>query len=481
MGSCRRLMATIVCVAGLPLLQSCGGLARSTLPFADLSPASTTLQVGADLRFSAHGPLIGTACEWTSSDPTILASYGDGRFQGVAPGTATVQAQCAEATPLFAFVLVTALPPGPLVITRGGTYSGTWTSDDPAVPAVSIVTDEPVTLRNAVVNGRGDLINIYGAARGAHVTVENVTGTALDPGRAGLQRGAFVTAQNIAALRVTLCSMTGVSYGIRVISSTLTALSLTRNTARELEDRASDGQGGLEAARPSLGHFIFLYNTSAPAGADIGWNELVDTIGGSSTEDVINVYKSQGSPTAPIRVHDNYMEGYSSTTTASYTGAGLIADGDRASPVTAFVNFEANQMVHTAGSGIEIAGGHDILARGNRVVSCGIDTQGRWFAMPFVNAVILWNYYEAPDFYNNVIRNTGGGMLRPDVNGLPLAVDAWARTSDLDATDSFSQNRFSDPCLTNGKITPQAEDAERARWLAKLSAAGITLGDQHHP
>ena len=207
----------------------------------------------------------------------------------------------------------------------------------------------------------------------------------------------------------------------------------------------------------------------------------MNTIGASSTEDVINIYKSQGASEKTIRVHDNYMEGYSSTTTLSYTGSGLIADGNNSEPVTAFVDFTSNQMVHTAGSGVEIAVGHDISAKNNRVVSCGIDAQGNWFAMPFVNAIVVWNYYDAPQFGNVTVEGTGGGMLRPSASNQPLVVDLWARTSDLDSTDSVNENAFTDPCLVDGQLNLQAEDAERAAWTSKLSSAGIIPGDQRTP
>lgn len=367
---------------------------------------------------------------------------------------------------------------GPLVITKGGSYSGTWTSNDPHTPAVSINTNEPVTLHDSVLTGRGDLVDINGTGTGANVTITNVTGTALDPNVAGMQRGAFVSANGIASLDVENTSMVGVSFGIKVLSSTVSRLKILQNVGSNLEDRASDGAGGLESTRPNLGHFIYLYEVSAPAGAEIGWNQFVNTIGSSSTEDVINLFKSQGAEGFPLQVHDNYMEGYSSTTTASYTGSGLITDGDSSAPVTAFVEFTANQIVHTAGSGIAIAAGHDIVAKNNRVVSCGVNAAGKWFAMPFVNAVNVWNYYKAPQFDNITVEGTGGGMLRPSASGQPLEVDLWAQTSDLDATDSVANNAFTDPCIVNGQISRGAEDAERAAWTAKLAAAAITPGNQ---
>ena len=175
------------------------------------------------------------------------------------------------------------------------------------------------------------------------------------------------------------------------------------------------------------------------------------------------------------------MEGYSSTTTASYTGAGLITDGDGNAPETAFVEFTSNQIVHTAGSGIAIAAGHDIVAKNNRVVSCGLDADGNWFAMPFVNAVNVWNYYQAPQFGNITVKGTGGGMLRPSASGQPLAVDLWAQATDLNSTDSVSDNAFTDPCLLNGQLNLQAEDDEREAWASKVAASGITPGDQQKP
>lgn len=138
-------------------------------------------------------------------------------------------------------------------------------------------------------------------------------------------------------------------------------------------------------------------------------------------------------------------------------------------------------MVHTAGSGVEIAGGHDILARNNRVVSCGIDAEGKWFAMPYVNAIVLWNYYGAPDFNNNIVTGTQGGVVRPSAQGIPMIADLYVRTPDLNPSDGSNANFFNDPCFVNGNLYLQAEDDERAFWRAKLAAASITPGDQHQP
>src|SRR5579875_1032528 len=128
------------------------------------------------------------------------------------------------------------------------------------------------------------------------------------------------------------------------------------------------------------------------------------------------------------------MEGNSSPGVAQYTGSGLIADGDSSEPETAYVTFARNEVVHTAGSGVEIAAGHDIQVTANRIVSCGMD-KGNWIAAPFVNAIVVWNDYGVPHFDNIVVQGTVGGMLRPNTNGAPMVADIWTRTTDLDATD----------------------------------------------
>ena len=368
---------------------------------------------------------------------------------------------------------------GPLVITHGGTYSGAWTSNDPNTPAVQIQTTEPVTLRDATISGRGDLISVPPIGSGASVTVENVTGTVLDPEVAGMQRGSFVVAEGVASLSVTHCSMTGVRFGVKVVSASPGTLRIADNLAANLEDRTSDGAGGFLPDRPDLGHFVMLNGVTAPHGAEIAWNQAVNTVGQSSTEDGINIYKSQGVPAAPILVHDNYIEGNSSPAVAAYTGSGLIADGDASEPETAYVTFARNEVVHTAGSGVEVAAGHDILVSDNRVVSCGVDAAGSWIAAPFVNAIVVWNYYGVPDFGGIVVEGTVGGMVRPDANNTPMIADIWVRTADLNATDKIGHQAFTDPCGHGSTPNLSAEDAERAFWQNKLTRNNIQLGDQH--
>jgi hypothetical protein len=278
--------------------------------------------------------------------------------------------------------------------------------------------------------------------------------------------------------------MTGVSFGVDAVSSTVANLQILNNKAVNLEDRASDGQGGLEEVEPYAGHFIILNGIVAPAGAEIAWNQVVQTIGQSSTTDVINLYRSQGSAGHPIWVHDNYIEGDSSPATpASFSGVGIIADGGKTAPVTAYALFENNEIVHTAGTGVAIANGHDITATGNRIVSCGQDASGNWFAMPFALGIYIWDAYgSGPSlFYNNTVTGSAGGLVRPNSTGAPSAADFWGSAASMSYPgNAAGNNDFTDPCFVGGQLNLAAEDAERAYWAAKVATAEQQIGDQHN-
>src|SRR6185369_3269700 len=81
----------------------------------------------------------------------------------------------------------------PLVITHGGTYSGTWESDDRSVPAVLVKTSEPVIIENSVVRGRGDLI--ASGVDHTNITVRHTAGFGLNPGVYGKAPGRFFEAE----------------------------------------------------------------------------------------------------------------------------------------------------------------------------------------------------------------------------------------------------------------------------------------------
>ncbi|GAB3811497.1 hypothetical protein GCM10028895_01690 [Pontibacter rugosus] len=85
----------------------------------------------------------------------------------------------------FLFIVLTPLVAtaqnysGPLVITKGGTYTGNWESRDTNIPAVEITTSEPVVIINSNIRSAGRLIRFTGAV--ANITVRHTNGYGLTP------------------------------------------------------------------------------------------------------------------------------------------------------------------------------------------------------------------------------------------------------------------------------------------------------------
>ena len=89
----------------------------------------------------------------------------------------------------------------------------------------------------------------------------------------------------------------------------------------------SDGQGGFLPAQRIPGHFIQLNDVSVTGTADISWNQVIDSPGQASVEDIIDIYDSQGSAANPIDIHDNYLQGAFSAGSTGYTGGGIMTEG----------------------------------------------------------------------------------------------------------------------------------------------------------
>ncbi|WP_157466511.1 hypothetical protein [Edaphobacter aggregans] len=485
--------ALLVC-SNLLLSAGCGSSASGGLNRAansaqgalQLSPAMASLSPGESVRITPMRDGIAVPlshCVWEATDNSVPSSNDNGEFVGSGVGSSPVTATCGgDVTSASALVSPTANPSA-IRITSGGTYGGNWSSADPKVPAVTILTNDPVILRNATITGRGDLIVVYGRNGGANVTIDNVTGIALDPGVTGQGRGTFLGAERISHLSVTHCTMRGVSFGVYIVSSTLASLQIRDNVARDLEDRKSDGHGGFLLNQRLPGHLIQLNNVSLPNGGEIAWNQMINSDGASSVEDIINFYESRGSAGKPVRIHDNYLEGGFSAglTTSYYTGAGIQLDGESNDPSKAngFVMIANNTLVHLAGDGISIAAGHDIYVIGNRIVSCGKDSSGRWIANPGSNALGMWNYYKTNQYFNNYIANNSGGLVKPDANGNPSPGNIYAPSASGSLNNVVNTNAFEQPCLVGSHLNLAAESIERNRWLSTVAEAGELLGDQH--
>lgn len=484
-------LVMIVCAAAIGC--GSGGLVDSTSSKSSplsaalqIAPSTAVVQQGSSVHFNIladNGTIADSQCSWNSGNSELLVSGGSGTYIGEAAwGSTTVSATCHGQTASATVFVTPPANPMAIRITTGGTYTGNWSSTDPRFPAVTILTDEPVVLRNSTISSRGDLIVVYGGQEGANVTIDNVTGTALEPGVAGQGRGKFIDAQVMSRLSVTHCTMHGVSFGIYIVSSILESLNLRDNIADNLEDRKSDGNGGFLVDQRVLGHFIQFNGVAMPNGGEVAWNQMINSDGVASVEDIISFYQSHGASDKAVLVHDNYLQGgFATGQTTPYTGGGMQMDGGSNDPATAtgFVHIENNTVVHLAGFGIAIAAGHDISVIGNRIVSCGKDSSGNWIAMPGETALVMMNYYQTDQYFNNYMANNSGGLVTPDTDGNPSVGDVNAPSASSSLNNVIGTNSFEQPCLAPSNPNLTAESLELARWLNTVALSGEALGDQH--
>jgi hypothetical protein len=380
---------------------------------------------------------------------------------------------------------------GPLVITRGGTYSGTWSSDDPETAAVTVRTAEPVVIDRSTLHGRGTLIAVV--AEHADVTVRDTVGTGQNPGVAGRPPGRFLTAESFDRVVVEHCQLDHTA-GIYLLTNAGRATGAVRviaNRATDIDGRLSDGRGGWldfnDRKSNRDGHvehgyavvqFLQLDKVRA-AGMEVAWNEVVNEPGQSRVEDNVSVYDSGGTAVSPLLVHDNCVRGAYTVDPArrdardadwsydwSYSGGGLmLGDGPArtAGTAPAFVRATDNVVVATANYGIAISAGHDITFDHNLLVSAGVLPDGRPVAAQNVGAYV-W------DAGHGKGRGTFFGDGGTD-NVIGWAKGAGRNDSWTPDATVWARNR-----PLRGPVTPADEAAAADGWRARAAAAGVTVG-----
>jgi len=411
---------------------------------------------------------------------------------------------------------------GTLLITQGGTYRGSWESDDPNVPAVEIRTTQPVIIENSTVKATGDLI--LATVDHTDVTIRNTLGTALNPNKLGLPPGHFFTAEaanNILIENNDLESTRGIhllGYGGNLTATQV--IKIRDNYAHNIDGRLSDGKGGWLDYNIRIrksdnvkefgwvpAQFVQLDKVINVPGTEISGNMIINDRGNSRVEDNISIYKSSGPPTSPILVHDNFIQGaytikpaQGNTADATYTydwdytgGGILLGDGAHKVAVgnTAWTKAYNNVVLDTTNYGIAIAGGHDMLIQSNTILSAGVLSDGKpIFAQN--TGMYIWDTLQLGTtyFFNNTAKNNNVGWvnsLEPDGRNdwwLPNATSPsgdthWA--TDLTRTQyaveraNWEAGHF--PGL-RGSIAGtlfQDPNADGVRANSELAAAGFTV------
>jgi len=187
-----------------------------------------------------------------------------------------------------------------LVITKGGTYSGTYRSTASGTACVRIATTEPVVIDGCTLAGPGNLIE---AGEGADLTVRNCTGQGLAPTVDKQAPGRFLSVYRPQRLVVEHNAFAQTSGMVvdrwHEAGQAGKTLLVRYNRGRNVDGRWRGGQGSTPSS------FLILNTVQHLPGIDIAYNEVINEPDKSLVEDNINLYNSSGTAKSPLHVHDN--------------------------------------------------------------------------------------------------------------------------------------------------------------------------------
>jgi len=423
---------------------------------------------------------------WKSSDTRTVGATSSGMLAGLASGQAIISGsyQGRQATIPASSAIGEVQWSGPVVITEAGTYSGNWQSTDSKTPAVTVATTAPVIIENSHIRSVADLIKA--GVAGSDLTVRNSIGVAVNPAAKGLPNGIFLEVSSPARLDVENNYIENTRSGVLVHGYSGArdgnqTIVIRSNRARNFNGLLSDGNGGYLPGNGStrgLSHFLEFDNVQSVPGIDVGWNEVINYPGHSLVADIIDIYRSGGTPNRPLEIHDTYIQGAYPYQAAegAYDGGGIKTDGssdDTAQSASAFNSIHDNQVVGTVNYGIAFGAGHDNIAMNNRVISSGLLADGTKIAAQHIGMVsddIRGTNQPNGSMYNNTMRDNliGWTCWRSSCSQEGYRKDQYFPASPSDYTNNS--------VLPATPITIDTEENEYQVWLNKMVSAGITVG-----
>lgn len=363
---------------------------------------------------------------------------------------------------------------GPLVITKGGTYTGNYQSTDPKVPAISIQTREPVIIENANLKGPSNLI----AGFWMNLTVRNTRGYGVNPNISGAVTGRFVSSEDTVNLRLENNYLEGTAgIYVRAFKGDATkghTIKVLRNKVKNIDGRRSNGAGGYQNAR-SYVQFVQFNDVKNVPNVEIAWNEVINEPYKSSLEENINMYGSSGTSASRIKIHNNFIKGAYAIypdTDSVYSGGGiLLGDGDITSMAVApgYVDVYDNTIISTSNQGIGIAGGHNHNVYNNRVLSSGLLPDGKKVVAQNVG-IYVWDNNKAIGYgtwFNNTVHDNLIGWMRVRSDNTTYFNNTWF-------------NPCTSLCFNNSSwgstVTLGTEQDEYNRWVSKTQSSGVKVG-----
>jgi hypothetical protein len=353
-----------------------------------------------------------------------------------------------------------------------GNFTGTTTQ-----AAISINTSTPVLITDSNFTGPGDLID----AEGADLTVTNSTGVTTNPNIYGQQKGFAIKVQGALNVNVQNNTFTGPIFGVYIAgwagkpSSTQT-VKILHNVFNNIDGRPSNGAGGYFTDGQWDAHGIQLNGIQNIPYMEIAWNQIINTPLQSQCSDIINIFKSSGTASSHLIIHDNFVSGAFPANPGpdSYSGGGIITDGtavDTAATATAFVDMYNNQVVATANYGLSIASGHDNSIYNNRIVSSGYLSNGTFYPMTYGNGINNYNNYGQPPttIFNDIAYNNLSGLVRKTSTGGPMRADWYLPNQTTGTNTDWTPYDSTNPNLAD-------EANEFVLWQQKLGANNISIG-----
>lgn len=364
---------------------------------------------------------------------------------------------------------------GPILITKGGTYSGNWESTDPNIAAVSIKTKEPVIIENCHVRGPGNLIaSRFSLADGftdVDVTVRNCVGVgtnqtkgAIDPTSVGSHFFIGVYPRRAIIENNYYSNTTGVWVIGNLQAGATSELRVVGNRVRNVIGRRNA---------------IAVTEVNATPKLEVAWNEIINDPFASFQEDVILTYKVLGSAADPARLHHNFIDGAypANPRVDSSTGSGINAgDSGDSTSGNQFVYAQNNHVVRAVNVGMFIAAGTDNLLSNNRIFRSGFLPDGSRINHRFTG-IYVWDccYGQVASgfFKNNIARDNLVGFESVEPDGKVIRHD---NKLDDCAKDAAGNSLCTGNTTPSGRVTIAMEDAERSVWLDKVAENGKPIG-----
>ena len=235
------------------------------------------------------------------------------------------------------------------------------------------------------------------------ITLTNCSNITIQNCKLGPSKGEGVSISNSTNITVTYNSMESIRTGVYAGESS--GIKIDNNDVKNVVGPMPRGQ-------------MVQFDKVTGAQNSISYNVCENIAGKSAPEDVVSLYKSNGTASDPIKVVGNWIRGGG----PSASGGGIMS-GDAGG---SYVLVENNILVNPGQYGLSISGGHDIIVRNNKVFSS---------KQSFTNVgLFAWNQYAAQSYSNTMSNNqvnftSKKGSLNNSWNGGNMGVITGWKTN----------------------------------------------------